>query len=181
MFPMSRDRSHSMPLSKCMLFQMQGIWPYSNGLSTLDTTLKHTCPHIIDRIPTPGITPGQLLDTITRTDTDTADQGCSLIPTDIEVTVIMTPTEAIPGHIIKTGDATIGVLHDAITPVLIIFAVIPHIKDHPHIGVLQLIQKIAVDPDHTLHINQVRKLCINSHPILAELQKNLKKEDIQES
>ena len=55
-----------------------------------------------------------------QTDTETADQGCSPIPTDIIVTVITTPTEAIPGYIIETVDATIEVLCDAVTPVLII-------------------------------------------------------------
>ena len=129
----------------------------------------------------PGIAQDLLLDPITRTGTETADQGCSPIPTDIIVTVIMTATEAIPGHIIETVDATIGVLHDAITPVLIAFTVTHHIKDHPHIGVLQLTQKIAADPKHALQINQVRKLCIKLHPILAELQQNLKIGDILES
>ena len=79
----------------------------------------------------------------------------------------MTPTEVIPGHIIETVDATIGVLHDAVTPVLIVITMAHHIKDHPPIGVLQLIPKIAADPDHVLHIKQVRKLCINLHPILG--------------
>ena len=65
----------------------------------------------------------------------------------------MTPTEAIPGHIIETVDATIGVLHDAVTPVLIITAIIHHLKDHPHIGILQLIPEITADPNHTLHMN----------------------------
>ena len=138
-------------------------------------------PLIIDRIPTPGITPDHLLDTITRIDTDTADQGHSPNPTDIKVTVIPTPTEAIPGHKIETVDATIGVLHDAITPVLIIFAMTHLIEDHPHIGVLQLILKIAADPNHALHINQVRKLGINLHPILTKFQQNLKIGDIPES
>ena len=61
-------------------------------------------------------------------DTDTADQGHSPDPTDIKVTVIMTSTEVIPGHIIVTVDATIGVLHDAIIPVLIIIAMTHHIE-----------------------------------------------------
>ena len=56
-----------------------------------------------------------------------------------------------------------------------------HIEDHPHIGVLQLIQKIGADPSHTLHINQVRKLCISLRPLLAELQQNFKIGDIPES
>ena len=79
----------------------------------------------------------------------------------------MTPTEAIPGHTIETVDATIGVLHDAM---LTVIAVIHHTKGHPHIGVLQLIQRITADPSYILHVKQVRKLCISLHPILAELQ-----------
>ena len=75
----------------------------------------------------------------------------------------MTPTEAILGHIIETVEATIGVLCDAV------FAMIHHIKGHPHIGI-QLTQKITAVPNHTLHISQVEKFCISPHPILAELQ-----------
>ena len=102
-------------------------------------------------------------------------------PHRYKVTAITTPTDAIPGHITETVDATIGTLCDAVTPVLIIFTVTHYINDHPHTGVLQLIQKITGDPDHTLHINQVRKLCISLHPILADLQQNLKIEDIPQS
>ena len=76
----------------------------------------------------------------------------------------MTPTEDIPGHIIETVDTTIGVFHDAV------FTMTHHIKGHPHIGILQLIQKITADPDHTLHISQVGKFHTSLHPILAELQ-----------
>ena len=114
------------------------------------------CPHQIQPSDTPahchrhdskpGIVQDLLLDTITRTGTYTEDQGCSPIPTDMEVTVIMTPTEAVPGHVIETVDATIGVLHDAITPVLAIFAMTHHIEDHLHIGVLQLIQRLQQTP-----------------------------------
>ena len=97
--------------------------------------LAHLCI-ITDRNPTLGITTHQLLDTITKT--DTADQGHSPIPTDITVTVTMVPTESFPGHITETVDATIGVLCNAITPAHIVFAMTPHIKDHPNIGVHQL-------------------------------------------
>ena len=48
----------------------------------------------------------------------------------------MTPTEAIPGHITGRVDASIGVLHDAITQVLIIITVTHHTKGYPHLGVL---------------------------------------------
>ena len=138
-------------------------------------------PIIIDRIQTPGFTQDLLLDTITRTGTETADQGHSPVPSDIEVTVIMTPTEAGPGPIIETVDATIGVLHDAITQVHIVFTMTHHIKDHPHTGVLQPIQKITADPNHLLHIKQGRKLHIKLYPILAELQKDFKIGDTPES
>ena len=86
-------------------------------------------------IPTTGITPNQPLDTITKTDTDTPDEGHSPNPTDIET--VMTPTEAIPGHIIETVDATIGVLHNAI------FTKTHHTKGHPLIGILLLTLKVA--------------------------------------
>ena len=66
--------------------------------------------------------------TVTRTDTDRAGQGHRPIPTDITVTVTMIPTEAIPGHIIETIDITIGVLCDALTPVLIAPAVKPTLQ-----------------------------------------------------
>ena len=68
----------------------------------------------------------------------------------------MISTEAIPGHIIETVDAIIGVPCDAITQVLIVFPLTHHIEDHPHIRVLQLTQEMAADPDNILHINQVR-------------------------
>ena len=93
----------------------------------------------------------------------------------------MTPTEAIPGHIIETVDATIGVPYDAIIQVFIDFVVTHHIKGHPHIGVLHLTQKTAADPNHALHISQVRKFHTSLHPILADLQQNLKIADILES
>ena len=104
------------------------------------------------------------MDTITGTDTNTADQGHSPNHADIKVIVITTPTEAIPGHIIETVDATIGVLHDAISTVT------HHIEGHPHIGILQLTQKITAGPDHVQPKTQVRKLHINLHPILTKLQ-----------
>ena len=139
------------------------------------------CPHQIPPSGTPACHHRQdsntrhhtrylLLDTVTRTGIETADQGCSPIPTDIIITVVMTPTEAIAGHITETVDTIIGALCDAITPVLTITAMTHHTKDHPHIGVLQFIQKMAADPDHVLHIKQVRKLCVSLHPILADLQ-----------
>ena len=79
----------------------------------------------------------------------------------------MTPTEAIPGHIREIVAATIEALCATAT-VLIIFAMTHHTKDHPHAEVPQLIPEIAADPDHIPHINQVRELHINLHPVLTE-------------
>ena len=86
----------------------------------------------------------------------------------------MTTTEAIPGHITETVDTTIGVPYKAI------FTMTHHIEGHPHIAILQLTQKIAADPDHSLPIGQVKKFCTSLHPVL-ELQQSLKIGDIPES
>ena len=45
-----------------------------------------------------------------------------------------------------------------------------HTKDHPHTEVPQLISETTADPDHILHINQVRKLQLNLHPAVAGQQ-----------
>ena len=114
--------------------------------------------------------PDQLLDTNTGTDTDTADQDHSPNHADIEAIVITPPTEAIPSHITRRIDATIEVFHDAVAPVLIIITMTHHTKDHPRAEVPQLIPEITADPDHVLHINQVRKPHLNLHPVLAGQQ-----------
>ena len=92
----------------------------------------------------------------------------------------MIPTEAIPGHI-ETIDIIIGVLHDALTPVLIIPAVAPHIKDHLHTGAHQLTLRTTADHDPIQHTNQVRKPCIDLHPVPAELKANCMIKEVQES
>ena len=81
----------------------------------------------------------------------------------------MTPTKANPDDIIKTVDATIAALCTTATEI-IAFATIHHIKDHPHIEVPQPIPEITADPEHILHINQVKELCVNLHAVLTELQ-----------
>ena len=180
MFPMSRVRSHSTSLSKCTLIRMQGIWSYSNGLSTPDTTSgTPACHHRQDsntRHHTRSTSQHHHQDRYRHSRSRSQSH-----PHRYQSYSHHDSTEAIPGHIIETEDTTIGVLHNAVTPVLIIIAMTHHIEDHPHIGVLQLIQKIATDPDHAQHINQVRKLHIKLHPVLAELQLNLKIGDIPES
>ena len=96
-------------------------------------------------------------------------------------TVIVIPTEAVPGHIIETADITIGVLHDAFTPVHIIPTMTPHITDCLHTGVYQLTLETTADHNAVQHTNQVRKPCIILHPIPAELQAIHMIKEIQES
>ena len=82
----------------------------------------------------------------------------------------MISTEAIPGHIIETKDVIIGVLHDALTPVLTVPTVTPHIADHLHIGANQLTHRTAADHNPIQHTNQVRKNLhkSSSHPSRAQ-------------
>ena len=84
----------------------------------------------------------------------------------MEVIVTTTPTEAIPGHTIDIVDATIEALPIAAT-VPIAYAMTHHTEDHPCTEVPWLIPETTADPDHILHINQVRKLHLNIHPVLA--------------
>ena len=93
----------------------------------------------------------------------------------------MIPTEAIPGCIIETIDITIGVLHDAFTPVLIVPTMTPHIADHLHTGAHQLTLGTRADHDPIQHTNQVRKPCINLQCVPAELKTNCMIKEIQES
>ena len=111
--------------------------------------------------------PDQLLDTATGTGTDIAGQDHSHTLTDIEVTIAIIHTEAIPDHI---TDATTEALHDTITPALIIITMTHHTWGLPHIEVHQLIQEITADPDHAPHITQVRTPHLNPHPVPAGQQ-----------
>ena len=106
----------------------------------------------------PDTKPDQLLATLTRTGTDTADQGHSPIPTNITVMVTMIHTDAVPGHIIETVDITIRILHNTLIPVLIIPAVTTHIADRHHTGPHQLTHGTTADHVPIQHTNQVRTL-----------------------
>ena len=93
----------------------------------------------------------------------------------------MIPTDALPDHIIETVDVTTGVLCDALTPVLIVPTMIPHIADHLHTGPHQLTFRTRADHNPIQHTNQVRKPCINLQHIPAELKTNYMIKEIQES
>ena len=101
----------------------------------------------------------------------TADQGLNPNHIDIGVIATTTPTEAVPGHITDIMDATIEALH-VTTTALITYAVTHAIEDHPCTEVAWLTPETAADPDHILHINPVRKLCLYHHPVLSGQQWN---------
>ena len=91
----------------------------------------------------------------------------SHILADIEVTVIITCTEAAPDHITY---ALTEALPITITQALIIIATTHHTRGHPHIEAPPLIPEIAADPEHILYTNQARPPLLNLHPVLAGQQ-----------
>ena len=150
-------------------------------MSTSLTTLRYASTPSQARNPIPGTTLDLLLATVTRTDTDTADQGLNPIPTDIAATVAVIHTEDIPSHIIETTDITTRVLHDALTPVIIVPTVTPHITDHLQTGAYQLTLGIRADHIPVQHTNQVSKLYINLQCIPADLKTSHIIKEIKES
>ena len=82
----------------------------------------------------------------------------------------MIHTEDVPGHITETTEITTGVLHDTLTPVIIIPTMTPHIADHLHTGAHQLTLWIRADHVPLQHTNQVSKLCIILQCIPADLK-----------
>ena len=62
---------------------------------------------------------------------------------DIQVTVIITCTEAIPDHII---DALTEAPHVTVTPALIVITVTHPTGDHHHVEAPPLTPEIAADP-----------------------------------
>ena len=91
----------------------------------------------------------------------------------------MIPSEDVPGHIIETIDITTGVLHDALTPVVIIPTMTPHIADCLHTGAHQLTLRIREDHIPIQHTNQVSKPCINLQCIPADLKASHMIKEIQ--
>ena len=68
----------------------------------------------------------------------------------------MISTEDVPGHTTETIDAITEVLHDVLTPVLIIPTVTLHIADLLHTGAHQLTLGTTADPNLNQNTNQVR-------------------------
>ena len=136
---------------------------------TAQTRYHHQASlHIIKDITlTQGITLDPPLDIITETKTGITGPDQSHIPADIEVTVVITCTEATPDHV---TDALTGALHITITQALIVVTVTQHTGNHLHIEAPPLILEITADPEHVPHTNQVRLPLLCLHPVLAGQQ-----------
>ena len=137
--------------------------PYRIPLSgTLHITIDQN--HIV------AAKPDQPHATITKTGTDAVSLDLNPILTNITAEVIMTPTEAVPGHNTGITNDITGVVHDAHTQPLthIILTMALHIADYLHIETLQLTPKITAD--HTLDqpTNPPRKPHTNLHHIPAD-------------
>ena len=102
-----------------------------------------------------------------KTDTDAADLDLNPILADITANVIMTPTEAIPGHTTRITDDITGVVHDAHTQTLIhtVLTMTLHIADLPHIEAPQLTPEIAADHALNQPTNPPRKPHTTLHHI----------------
>ena len=108
--------------------------------------------------------------TIMKTDTDAISLDLNPILTDITAKVIMTPTEAIPGHTTGITDDITGVVHNAhIQPLThIILTMTIHITDHLHIEALQLTPEITTDHALDQPTKPPRKPCTDLHHIPAD-------------
>ena len=102
-----------------------------------------------------------------KTGTDAVSLDLNPNLTDITAKVIMTPTEAIPGHTTEIRDDITEAVHDSHTHPLahIILTATLHITDHLDIEALQLTPEIAADHTLNQHTNPPGKACINLHHI----------------
>ena len=82
---------------------------------------------------------------------DAVGLDLNTILTDITAKVIMTPTEAVPGHTTWIPDDITGVVHDAHTHTHThnVLTMTLHIADHLHIEALQC--TLEITGDHTLN------------------------------
>ena len=94
-----------------------------------------------------------------KTDTDTVSLDLNPTLTNITAKVIITPTEAIPGHTTGITDDITGVVHNVHTQPLthIVLTMTLHIADHLHIEALQLPPEIAADHSLNQPTNPPRK------------------------
>ena len=122
----------------------------------------------------------QVQDTTMKTGMGKVIPDTNLIFTDIAAQVIMTHTEATPGHDIGIIIATPGVTHDAQTLHIEITVSDPtttyhtnFITDHPYIDVPQLTTpEIVVDHVHVHPTNPQGEICIGHTHIQADHEAN---------
>ena len=102
-----------------------------------------------------------------KTGTNTVDPDHNHIIEDTAAKVTITPTKAILGHTIGTGDDITGGIHDAHTQTLIytILTMTLHIEGHLHTGAHHLTHEITADHALDQPTSQLRKPCIRIHHI----------------
>ena len=116
-----------------------------------------------------------------KTGIDAAGLGHNPILTDIIAEAALTPTQAIPGHTTGTADTSTEAPHDAHTPMPITLTMTLQIEDYLPMGALQVTLEAAADHNLDQQSNQLRKPCINLHPIPADHKENCITEEIPES
>ena len=121
----------------------------------------------IDQKPIIATTPDLPPITIVKTGTDVVGLDHNPILTDTTAKVIMTPTEAIPGHTAGITDDITGVVHDPHTQPLthIILTTTLHIADLLHIEAFQLTLEIAADHALDQYTNPPGKAHTSPHHI----------------
>ena len=144
-------------------------------IPTLGTPPNITNPDLTEATP-----PDQVQDTTTKTGTVKVVPDHNLIFTDIAAQVIITHTEAAPGHDTGIITATPGVTHDAHTPHIestVINPTATHhtdlIADHPHIEVPQFtIPEVIVGHAHICPANLQDEIHIGHTHIPADHEAN---------
>ena len=125
-------------------------WIAHTGYLLWEPQQNITNPDLTEAAP-----PDQVKDTTMKTGTGKIVPGHNLILTDITAQVIMTHTEATPGHDIGIIAATPGVANDTHAPHTEIKAIDPAMThhtnpttDHPHIVLQLTTPEIIVDHIH---------------------------------
>ena len=127
--------------------------------------------------------PDQPHATIMTTGIDAVSLDLNPNLTDITAKVIMTSTEAVPGHTTDITDDITEVVHDAHTHPLthIILTMTLHIADYLDIEALQLTPEITANHALDQHTNPSGKACTNLHHIYRNHKAKHIPKGIQES
>ena len=118
-----------------------------------------------------GTAPPDVLTTTIETDTDSANLSPTHITPDIEITVVVIPTEVILDHFI---DLHAIAPHITAVPALTTTAVTHHITDPPHADVYP---EETVDPEHISPAGNIINQHTNHLPVHSQCPGNLRTED----